>query len=70
MNDDLDILLDGQQRRIAAGTSLQSLLDELGMAAADAATAVNGEFVSRAARADRLLQGGDSVMLFRAIVGG
>lgn len=70
MNDDLDILLDGQPRRIPAGSSLQSLMDELDMNPADAATAVNGEFVARGARADRLLQGGDSVMLFRAIVGG
>ncbi|RQP23943.1 sulfur carrier protein ThiS [Piscinibacter terrae] len=66
----MDILLDGQPRRVDAGISLQSLMDELGLAPTDAATAINGEFVARGSRADRLLQGGDSVMLFRAIVGG
>jgi sulfur carrier protein len=70
MNGELDIFLDGRPRRIASGTSLQSLMDQMGLDPADVATAVNGEFVSRAARADHLLQGGDSVMLFRAIVGG
>ena len=34
------------------------------------ATARNGEFVAREARATTLLQDGDQVLLFQAIVGG
>jgi len=66
----IDILLDGQVRCVAEGSSLQQLMDELGLQPADAGTAVNGQFVPRAARAEHHLQPGDSVLLFRAIVGG
>lgn len=65
-----DILLDGKPHRVAQGCSLQQLLDELGLQPADATTAVNGQFVPRAARQGHPLQPGDSVLLFRAIVGG
>lgn len=70
MNGGVDILLDGQPRRVEAGSTLESLMGELDLAPAEAATAVNGEFIARGARENRLLQDGDSVMLFRAIVGG
>ena len=65
-----EILLDGQPRQVSQDCSLQQLMEELGLQPADAATAVNGRFVPRAARADQRLQPGDSVLLFRAIVGG
>ncbi len=66
----IEILLDGLPRRVNQGCSLQQLMEELGLQPEDAATAVNGQFVPRAARADHRLQPGDSVLLFRAIVGG
>jgi len=65
-----DILLDGKPHRVDAGGTLQQLLERLGLQPAEATTAVNGQFVPRAARADHRLQAGDSVLLFRAIVGG
>jgi len=66
----IEIQLDGQPRRVDEHCSLQQLVEELGLQPPDAATAVNGRFVPRAARGDHRLQPGDSVLLFRAIVGG
>ena len=48
----------------------QPLWAELGPPPAEAAPAVTGRFGPRAPRADQRLQPGDSVLLFRAIVGG
>ena len=64
------ILLDGKPHRVDEGCNLQQLLDQLGLQPTEATTAVNGQFVPRAARAAHRLQAGDSVLLFRAIVGG
>ena len=66
----IEILLDGQPRRVNEACDLQQLMHELGLQPEDAATAVNGQFVPRSSRADHRLQPGDSVLLFRAIVGG
>jgi sulfur carrier protein len=65
-----EILLDGKPHVVPEGCSLQQLMDELGLQPADATTAVNGQFVPRAARAAHRLQPADSVLLFQAIVGG
>jgi len=65
-----EILLDGKPHRVSEGCSVQELMEALGMQPTDATTAVNGEFVPRAARAGHHLQAGDSVLLFQAIVGG
>lgn len=64
------VLVNGQPRPLVAGASLATLLRELGAAPESVATAVNGEFVARAVRADRLLRPGDEVTLFQPIVGG
>jgi sulfur carrier protein len=64
------IQLDGASRMLALGTSLAALVHELGHAPASVGTAVNGHFVARAQRHDRLLQAGDEVLLFQPIVGG
>ena len=62
--------LDGQPHRVAAGTTLAQLVEQLGHAPERVSTAVNGEFVARGARAGRLLGEGDAVLLFQPIVGG
>lgn len=67
--DAIDIRLDDRPHRIARGTTLATLVEALGHAPADVASAVNGEFVARAARG-RVLEGGDAVLLFKPIVGG
>ncbi|HMN58684.1 MAG: sulfur carrier protein ThiS [Burkholderiales bacterium] len=62
--------LDGQPHPVPAGTTLAELVATLGHEAQAVSTAVNGEFVARAARAARPLREGDAVLLFRPIVGG
>ncbi|MCZ2407034.1 MAG: sulfur carrier protein ThiS [Burkholderiales bacterium] len=52
------------------GLTLQALLQAQGIDALEVATAVNGQFVPRALRAERALQAGDTVLTFQAIVGG
>ncbi|WP_077038275.1 sulfur carrier protein ThiS [Pelomonas sp. KK5] len=66
----MNIEIDGQARAVPEGTTLAALLETLGQAPNDAATAVNGAFVARGARATHLLQDGDAVLLFRPITGG
>lgn len=65
----LHVRVDGQERRVPAGTTLEQVVADAGDAAAFS-TAVNGEFVAREARAARVLADGDEVLLFRPITGG
>lgn len=53
-----------------AGLTLSALLIAQKVNAAQVATAVNGSFVPREKRATTLLQPGDTVLTFQAIVGG
>ena len=64
------IQVDGHARDVAPGTTLAQLVDALGHAPQAVSTAVNAEFVARAARQNRVLQAGDQVLLFQPIVGG
>ncbi len=64
------IALDGAQRQVPAGTTLASLLAELGHPPEAVATAVNGRFVARGLRGGLTLQPGDAVLLFQPISGG
>lgn len=52
------------------GLTLAALLSAQGVNAEQVATAVNGAFIPRAQRATTLLQPGDTVLTFQAIVGG
>ena len=52
------------------GLSAAALLAENGQPEDRVATALNGEFLPRDARACTLLQPGDELTVFRAIVGG
>ncbi|HMN57858.1 MAG: sulfur carrier protein ThiS [Burkholderiales bacterium] len=64
------IQVDGHARDVAPGTTLAQLVEALGHAPQAVSTAVNAEFVARAARGDRVLRAGDQVLLFQPIVGG
>ncbi len=64
------IHVDDQAREVAAGTTLAQLVETLGHAPQALSTAVNAEFVARAARPARVLRAGDQVLLFQPIVGG
>ena len=52
------------------GCTLADLLEQLQLAPASCATAVNGQFVARKARQDRVLAANDQIMTFAPITGG
>ena len=63
----LQVSLNGEALQMPAGSTLLQARDLDPMTHA---TAVNGQFVPRDARAAHALQDGDTVMCFQAIVGG
>ncbi|SEK68010.1 sulfur carrier protein [Roseateles sp. YR242] len=68
--DFITVRLDDRPLQLPMGTSVRDLLDRESLAATAVATAVNGRFVPRAARASTPLADGDQVLLFQPIVGG
>ena len=64
------ITLNGEPRRLAENETLADLVAALGQPPQALATAVNGEFVPRAARATVQLREGDAVFTFQPITGG
>ncbi|MCO5115137.1 MAG: sulfur carrier protein ThiS [Burkholderiaceae bacterium] len=66
----VQITLDGAPHAVTPGTTLAQLVEALGHAPQAVGTAVNAEFVPRAARQNCVLQAGDQVLLFQPIVGG
>ena len=66
----IEITLNGEQRELPAGQTLADLIAQLDAPPQALATAVNGEFVARDARARRQLTDGDAVFTFQPITGG
>ncbi|MCC2674169.1 MAG: thiS [Ramlibacter sp.] len=66
----LQITLNGEPRPVPEGQTLADLVAALGQPPQALATAVNGEFVARTARAETLLRDGDAVFTFQPITGG
>jgi sulfur carrier protein len=64
------ITLNGEPRRLEPDATLADLVAALGQPPQALATAVNGEFVPRAARASVQLREGDAVFTFQPITGG
>lgn len=64
------VSLNGKPRPWRPGLSLADLLAAEGLVPEAVASAVNASFVPRPHRADTLLQPGDEIALFQAIVGG
>ena len=62
--------VNGETRTLSHDTTLAELLAGLGHEPEAVAVAVNGDFVPRASRAERVLQNGDQVACFKPIVGG
>jgi sulfur carrier protein len=60
----------GKPREVTNGTTLAELVEALGHAVDRVATAIDGEFVPRDARAVHTLQPGAHITCFQAIVGG
>ena len=67
---DITITINGEPRQLPAGSTLADALAAHGQPAASFASAVNGEFVARDARASTALSEGDAVFTFQAITGG
>lgn len=70
MTDLVAITVNGERRELASGTSLADLVASLDQPPQALATAVNGDFVAREARAARMLCDGDAVFTFQPITGG
>jgi sulfur carrier protein len=66
----MQITVNGEARSVAASATLADLLAELGQQPQSLATAVNGDFVPRSARASVQLHEGDAVFTFQPITGG
>lgn len=66
----INMTLNGEARQVPGGCTLADLLETSGQPAASFASAVNGEFVARDARARTVLADGDAVFTFQAITGG
>lgn len=64
------ITLNGEPRSLQDEATLADLVAALGHAPQSLATAVNGEFVPRAARDTVQLRDGDAVFTFQPITGG
>jgi sulfur carrier protein len=64
------ITLNGAPQGVAPQTTLAALIAATGQAPEALATAINGEFVARGARAERELLDGDAVFTFQPITGG
>ena len=64
------ITLNGEARKLPPGQTLADLIAALDAPPPSLATAVNGEFVAREARAERELNDGDAVFTFQPITGG
>lgn len=66
----ITVRLDDRAVAMPAGATLAQLLELERREAAAVATALNGRFVARDARADTALNDGDVVLFFQPIVGG
>lgn len=64
------VTLNGEPHTLDEDATLADLVAALGQAPQSLATAVNGEFVPRAARAGLRLREGDAVFTFQPITGG
>jgi sulfur carrier protein len=66
----LQVTVNGEPRTLEDSATLADLVAALGQAPQALATAVNGEFVPRGARASVQLREGDAVFTFQPITGG
>ncbi|WP_024867711.1 sulfur carrier protein ThiS [Pseudoxanthomonas suwonensis] len=66
----MDIVINGEPRSVAAGTTLQALLEAEGLAGRRVAVEVNGEIVPRGRHAGHALAAGDRVEIVHALGGG
>jgi sulfur carrier protein len=66
----MNVVLNGEPRELAAGTTLADLLRSIDLGQRRFAVEINEELVPRSAHAHRVLQAGDRVEIVQAIGGG
>ena len=66
----IGITVNGERQQVAPGATLADFVASLEQSPQALATAVNGEFVAREARAQCVLRDGDAVFTFQPITGG
>ncbi len=70
MSDALELVVNGETRRVDAGSTVQSLVDALGLAGRRVAVERNRELVKRDAWAATPLADGDQVEILHFVGGG
>lgn len=70
MTQNIVITVNGEPLEIASTATLADVLQAKSLDEQTHATAVNGLFVARAQRSSHVLQAGDAITCFQAIVGG
>lgn len=65
-----EVTVNGRRQALPPGATLAALLQQMGLQPGEVATAVNGEFVARPLRGERVLRPGDAITCFQPIVGG
>lgn len=66
----IPITLNGEARELPDGSTLADLVAQVAQAPTALATAINGDFVPRGERSQRVLQANDAVFTFQPITGG
>ncbi len=66
----MNLRVNGEQREMPDGASLQELLEALDTAAAGTAVARNSEIIPRGDYADTLLEEGDDIQIVHIVAGG
>ncbi|HYW56380.1 MAG TPA: sulfur carrier protein ThiS [Polaromonas sp.] len=66
----ITITVNGEERQVPDGSTLADVFEGDDQPAQTFATALNGDFVARGARATTVLTDGDAVFTFQAITGG
>ncbi|HET8617584.1 MAG TPA: sulfur carrier protein ThiS [Acidimicrobiales bacterium] len=70
MSADLRVTVNGDEQAVAAGTTVASLVERLGLEPRGIAVAVDGEVVTRRAWGDRALAPGERVEVLSIAQGG
>lgn len=66
----MKIIVNGEERQLNAGTSVQQLLEELQIPLTRVAVEINLDIVPKAAYAERTLQDGDKIEIVHFVGGG
>jgi len=66
----MDVIVNGEQRRVRSGSTVEELIEQLGLRSQPCAAEVNGSLVLRADRPDRVLSPGDRIEIVTLVGGG